>query len=295
VDDLATESVGTTSEMPPAARPPGEPEPARRPQSLMLTFLGEYVFGRSVCVFSGSVIDTLAHVNVTEHATRSTLARMVNRGLLDRRRRGRRMYYGLTEWSTQILEDGRQRIWQTGPINTDWDGTWTLLAFSLPGSWQRERHDLRSQLIWAGFGPLQGGLWIAPGEPEVGQIVARLGLEAHVRVFRASADGLTDVNQMIRDTYDLDGLATRYEEFLKRWDPTLGAAIPGDPLAAKLGLVTDWLQIIRRDPRLPVQHLPAPWPALRAQDLFHRLSDSLTEPARELAADLLETIPDAAE
>ena len=66
-------------------------------------------------------------------------------------------------------------------------------------SLQRERHGLRSELAWAGFGPLQGGLWIAPGRVEVRAIVSGLGLDAHVRVFRAEADDLTDVRQLIGD------------------------------------------------------------------------------------------------
>jgi hypothetical protein len=46
-----------------------------------------------------------------------------------------------------------------------WDGRWTLLSFTLPEFWQRQRHELRTRLLWAGFGPLQGGLWIAPRRP----------------------------------------------------------------------------------------------------------------------------------
>jgi phenylacetic acid degradation operon negative regulatory protein len=271
-----------------------DPEPpAQRAQALMLTFLGEYLLGRDLCVYSRSVIDVLARVGVSEHATRSTLTRMVNGGLLRRQRHGQRMYFGLTERSGPILADGRQRLRHTGPVNRDWDGTWTLLGFSLPGSWQRERHVLRSQLAWAGFGPLQGGLWIAAGTQNVDQIVAGLGPQAQVRVFHARTNHRTDVDEMIRDAYDLDGLATRYEEFLRRWQPTARRP-PADPLAAKLRLVTDWLQIIRHDPRLPVQHLPAHWPAVPAQDLFHRLDTHLDQPARTTAADLLDTMPDSA-
>jgi len=257
----------------------------------MLTFLGEYLLGRSLCVYSRSIIDVLARVGVSEQATRSTLTRMVNADLLRRQRRGQRMYFGLTERSTQVLEDGQRRLRDTGPVNHTWDGFWTLLGFSLPGSWQRERHDLRSQLTWAGFGPLQGGLWIAASARNVDQIVASLGPQAHVRVFHARTSHLTDVNDMIRDTYDLDGLAARYQEFRERWEPA--ASTPAtDPLAAKLRLVTDWLQLIRRDPRLPVQHLPAWWPAITAQDLFHRLDAQLLEPARAAAISLLETAHD---
>jgi phenylacetic acid degradation operon negative regulatory protein len=258
----------------------------------MLTFLGEYLLDRQLCVYSGSIIEVLARVGVSEHATRSTLTRMVNNGLLRRQRHGQRMYFGLTERTHAVLTDGQHRLRETGAVNRDWDGTWTLLGFSLPGAWHRERHDLRSQLTWAGFGPLQGGLWIAAGTQHVDQIVASLGQPAQVRVFHARTNDLTDVAEMIRDAYDLDGLADRYEAFLKRWEVSTRRP-PADPLAAKLRLVTDWLQIIRRDPRLPVQHLPAHWPAISAQDLFHHLDTKLHRQAQATATMLLDTRPDA--
>jgi len=272
-----------------------------RPQSLMLTFLGEYVLGRGMCVFSGSIIDVFERLDVSEHATRSTLARMVNRGLLRRQRHGRRMYFGLTGRSAEVLRDGGERIWKNGAVNHDWDGSWTLLGFSLPESWQRQRHDLRSQLTWAGFGPLQGGLWIAPGPVAVDEIVAGLGLAAHVRVFRAQADPLTDVAQMIKDAYDLDEVARRYVAFLDRWgagEPGLrkdrsDQRPPGDPLRARLFLVTEWLQVIRRDPRLPLRHLPADWPAAKAQQVFQDLQATFDQPARHAADALLDLVPDA--
>jgi len=273
------------------------PEPAsgelaaRRPQALMLTLLGEYLLGRSLCLYSGSAIDVLARAGVSEQATRSALTRMVNKGLLRRQRHGQRMYFGLTDRTSQILADGQRRLRHTGAVNRDWDGTWTLLSFSLPGARQRERHGLRSQLSWAGFGPLQGGLWVAAGAQDVDHIVAGLGLQAHVRAFRARTSRLTDVGEMIGDAYDLAGLAGRYRDFLARWRPATETA-RGDPLTAKLKLVTDWLQIIRRDPRLPVEHLPGHWPAVAAQDLFHDLDTRLREPAHAAAARLLATRPD---
>ena len=115
-------------------------------------------------MYSGSIIDVLGRVGTGEQAVRSTLTRMVNRGLLRRQREGRRMFFGLTPQAARILEDGGQRIWRDGAVNEDWDGTWTLLGFSLPESWQRQRHDLRSRLTWSGFGALYSGLWIAPGQ-----------------------------------------------------------------------------------------------------------------------------------
>ncbi len=264
-----------------------------RPQSLMLTFLGDQVLGRDVCVSSGSVIDVFARAGIGEQATRSTLTRMVNRGLLRRQREGRRMYFGLTGHSSAVLRDGERRIWQTGAVNREWDGTWTLLGFSLPESWQRQRHDLRAKLTWSGFGPLFSGLWIAPGEVDVSLLVAELGLAAHVKIFRAHADTGMDIGAMIGETWDLVELAGYYEEFARRWQPW-ETRLPEPPLAAlalRLRLQAEWLQVIRRDPRLPVRHLPDDWPAEQAEKTFRAVYDRLTPLAQDASERLLDLVP----
>ncbi|QOV33828.1 PaaX family transcriptional regulator [Streptomyces ferrugineus] len=266
--------------------------PQPRPQSLMLAFFGNHVLDEGeVGVYSGSIIDVLGRVGVGEQAVRSTLTRMVNRGLLRRRREGRRMFFGLTPQATRVLEDGRVRIWQQGAVNDDWDGSWTLLGFSLPDSWKRQRHDLRSRLTWSGFGALYSGLWIAPGKVDAAGIVSELGLAAHVKIFHARADEVTDIELMIRDTWDLEGIAARYVVFDKRWTAHLNAGAGDDPIGTRLRLVSEWLWTIRTDPRLPARHLPQEWPARPAQETFRRVADHTARPARRMARDLLETTP----
>jgi phenylacetic acid degradation operon negative regulatory protein len=269
---------------------PGGPQP--RQQSLMLAFFGNHVLEEGdLCVYSGSIIDVLGRVGVGEQAVRSTLTRMVNRGLLRRQREGRRMYFGLTPQATRVLEDGRTRIWEKGAVNDDWDGAWTLLGFSLPESWQRQRHDLRSQLAWSGFGALYSGLWIAPGKVDVARIVTELGLAAHVKIFHAQADDATDIGLMVRDTWDLDSIAARYVSFDKRWTAHLNAGSGDDPIRTRLRLVSEWLWTIRTDPRLPARHLPPDWPARPAQETFRRVAEQTATPARRMAHELLETTP----
>jgi phenylacetic acid degradation operon negative regulatory protein len=268
---------------------------AVRPQTLMLTLLGRYLLGREVAVSAASVIEVFGRVGVGEHAARSTLTRMVNRGLLLRQRHGRAMYFGLTARSERILADGETRLWKAGAVNRDRDGGWTLLGFSLPESWQKQRHELRSQLSWAGFGPLFNGLWIAPGRVAVEEIVGSLGLESHVKAFHATTLPGTDVDQMIRETWDLEAIAAPYHAFVERWrraEADLEAETGGrDPLAVKLVLDSDWLQVIRDDPRLPVGHLPADWPAAEAEALFVRLDRRVDREAARIAEQLLDVRP----
>lgn len=261
--------------------------PQPRPQSLLFAFFGSYVLEEGLGhVYSGSIIDVLARAGVGEHAVRSTLTRMVNRGLLQRQRQGRRMHFGLTAQTEQILWDGKRRLWQTDAVNDDWDGTWTLLGFSLPESWQRQRHDLRSRLTWSGFGALYSGLWIAPGDIDASSLVSELGLAAHVKIFHATADNATDVGLMIRDTWDLGGVGARYADFDKRWSAWPGTDA-GDPLGVRLRVISEWLDTIRTDPRLPARHLPPDWPARAAQETFHRIARQTETPALRMVTELL--------
>lgn len=264
-------------------------DPTPRPQSLMLNFFGIHVLGRDTALSAGSVIDVFARVGVTEEAVRSTLSRMVGRGLLERHRRGRRMYFALTPRAVTVLRDGHDRVWRTGAVNRDWDGQWTLVGFSLPESWRRERHDLRSRLTWGGFGPLQNGLWVAPGVVDVAALLGDLSLDAHLRVFRGTVLAPTEARQVMESAFDTAATADRYRAFLDRWDRP--GVIGADPLGEQLLLHTDWLDLVRADPRLPAEHLPADWPAIRAERLFQTLARRCATAARAEAERVLDTVP----
>ena len=262
-----------------------------RPQSLMLSFLGVHVLNRGVAVFSGSVIDVFARVGVSEEAVRSTLTRMVKRDLLARHRVGRRMYFGLTARSAGVLEDGEHRVWRGGAVDGDWDGTWTMVGFSLPESWRGRRHDLRSRLVWGGFGPLQHGLWVAPGVVDVPTLLADLDLADHLNVFTAHTAEPTEADRIVHTAFDVPAIAERHRTFLRRWDRDHPLPDAPDDLARQLLLHTEWLQLVRQDPRLPAEHLPADWPAIRAEHVFHTLAQAYREPARSIAESVLDTIP----
>ncbi|WP_214404878.1 PaaX family transcriptional regulator [Pseudonocardia lacus] len=265
---------------------------ALRPQAILLTFFGSHLLGRGVHVATSSVLEVLDRVGVSEHATRSTLSRMARRHLLGRVRRGRQVYLGLTPRSQEILRDGETRVWHTGAVNENWDGSWTLLGFSLPESWQRQRHELRARLLWAGFGLLQSGLWISPSHADVTAVTEGLQAGPHIRAFEARAIAPTDIDGLLRDAWDLDAIAARYRRFVDRWaDARRRPPLP-DLLAQHLALQTDWLQVIRQDPRLPARHLPRDWPAAHAEDVFRTLYAEIDPEARAIAARLLDVIPD---
>lgn len=264
---------------------PTEVARARRPQWLILMLLSEVVFERPSVIATGSVIDVLGRLGVAESATRSTLNRMTGRGLLGRHPLGRQMYFGLTERATTVLREGEAAA-RRAP-DRPWSGTWTVLGFSLPGARHELRHRLRSRLTWAGFGLLQSGLWIAPGEIDVGTLLSDLDVLPHIRVFTARPASPTEVAQLIHDAYDLEQLAGRYAAFIERWSDGRAGRFP-DALCALIVLQGEWSQIARADPGLPLEHLPPGWPAMEAHRCFHRRYSELEPAARRVVdADVL--------
>jgi phenylacetic acid degradation operon negative regulatory protein len=177
-------------------------------------------------------------------------------------------------------------------VDGDWDGRWTVVAFSLPDDARRQRHALRSRLAWAGFGMVQAGVWAAPRDVDVVALLADLEVLAHVTAFRGQPLPPTDGGALLRASFDLDALAARYEAFDSRW-VTLRSVAPEDlvdPLTARVLLSADWLQVLRDDPRLPQEFLPPTWPATAARDLHHALESQWRRPAEREARRRLQIV-----
>jgi phenylacetic acid degradation operon negative regulatory protein len=268
------------------------PEVEFRPQSMLLTFFGDYVSDANEMVAAAGVIDLLESVGVGAYATRATLSRMVKRGLLRREAVGRQAYFGLTPVGLCTVLDGRYRTQVSDVVDRNWDGRWTFVSFSLPDAAQRERHVLRSRLSWGGFGMLQAGLWAAPRSVDVVDLLSDLQVLTHVNAFRGDPLAPSETERMVAQCYDLAVLAAGYTAFLERWQPLAATAAPDglNPLTARILLTTDWLLMLRDDPRLPVQLLPDAWPALPALALHRALEKRLRRPAEREARRRLEVI-----
>jgi phenylacetic acid degradation operon negative regulatory protein len=269
-----------------AAEVPPEVSRARRPQFLTLMLFGVAAFRRPVAVAAGSVMDVLGDLGVSSHAARSTLTRMVDRGLLARHRLGREVYFALTDHGSSVLGEGRAAGRQSP--NRDWDGTWTVVSFSLPEDQRAVRYQMRSRLVWRGFGLLQGGMWIAAGPVDIETLLGDLRVDRYIRVFTAAPAAPTTDADLILDAFDLPVIAARYEGFVSRWDNTQSA--PGDPLCFLLTLQSEWAQIARADPRLPLNRLPPEWPAPRAFELYQRMYEEAWPAAQQACAERVRTV-----
>lgn len=257
---------------------------ARNPKQLLLALLGEQLdVGIDAPLRAGVYLDVLEGAGVAVPTARATLDRMVLRGFLTRARVGRGVEYGLTDHGREVLSEASERVHSPHPFSPQGQG-WTLVTFSVPEGQRTLRHRLRAALTWEGFAPVRDGLWVAPGAVD---LVAALGSlrdelpSPGIVAFRAQDLPEFPLAASVRGAWDLEALRAAHERFLAVWeDPAvLAASVP--PASALTMLVSDWLALLRADPRLPEHFLDGDWPASRSIAAYRARRAELLAAARD--------------
>ena len=131
------------------------------PQGLAVTLMADYTLRNRAWLPAAAIVTLLAEAGVSVAGARAAISRLARRGVLEGSRRGRHSAYRLTPAATAFLAIGGSAI-VVGPGAPEWDGQWTLIAFSLPQEEGALRRFLRSRLRWMGYAPLYDGLWVSP-------------------------------------------------------------------------------------------------------------------------------------
>ncbi|MGF7122315.1 PaaX family transcriptional regulator [Rhodococcus sp. AG1013] len=260
------------------------------PQSLLLAFLGMHLLWKPIAISGASIVEVFGWLDVGQSATRSLLARMTDRRLLERHKLGRKTYYALTEHGTSVLEDGSKKVWR-GVGDADWDGLWTTVALSVPEDSRHLRHRARSRLSWAGFGNTASGLWVAPRRHEVATILGPEFADVDLTVLVGRVIPPTTDEALVTSAFDLDEIAARYTGFTSRWqNQDTSGPTREHAFATRVRLQAEWLSITRTDPLLPIPLLPDNWPAGDAERLFRILDATLDRASIGIEADGLDSI-----
>ena len=239
-------------------------------RSLLLTVLCEFVLPGSAPVWTAALVAALAEVDVEEKAARQALSRTAAEGLLEAERDGRRVRWQLTPSGRQLLEQGAERIYSFGRGPGAWNGSWLVLAVSVPETQRQLRHRLRTRLTWAGLGSPMAGMWVSPDatkEKEVAAVVEELGIDGFSFVGPFGVIG--EQQRIVDQAWLLDDVERRYREFLDEVEQQQ----PHDAatsFSAQVRLVQEWRRFPFLDPALPADLLPASWPGAAAAALFHQ-------------------------
>jgi len=258
---------------------------ARTPQRLLTTLLGDYWLDSGAMVPSAAWVELIMEFGTTSAATRAALARSTRRDLLRTEKRGRNTFYAVTRPTRDRLREGARRILTFGRHSEEWDGQWTVVAFSLPEADRSLRHALTSRLRWIGLAPLYDGLWVSPRVPAATARAALAELDVQTAtVLRADEPDAAGGLRPMLAAWSLERIHESYEAFLGAHAGLLaavrtGAIDPAEALIARTTVMDEFRRFHRMDPNIPEGRMPAGWLRKDAVGMFTELYDSLGPPA----------------
>jgi phenylacetic acid degradation operon negative regulatory protein len=249
----------------------GNGAPTRRvsPAHQVFTLFGDYWWNVSEPMPTGALVCALIDLGIKEAAARASLVRLTRLGLLESERVGRRTTHRLSPRSSATVLEEAAWLDDFGRLEPEWDGLWSVVAFSIPESQRSLRHSARSRLKWFGYAPLYDGVWISPLDTvsDVMAVLREIGV-ADTTTMRARLE--TTVAGGPRSAWDLDAARAEYDTFRAS---LLGAADPATPeeaLVQRSRLMIGWQRFRSLDVGLPLAVLPAEWPRESVRALFAR-------------------------
>ena len=256
-----------------------------RPQSLVVTLLGAYVYPDDRTVWSGGLVTLLGELGFSPGAARVALGRLRRRDLLARMRDGRLVHYRLTARASAFLEEGERRIFSLGR-DLRAPELWTVLWHAIPEERRLERARLARRLCFLGFGSLLDGTWIAPHarEGELGPLLDELRVTRLAALLVGRPAGSPDFDSVATRAWRLAELAERYRAFVVAFRTYACAAGNGlddrDAFVVRTRLVHAFREFPSLDPGLPEEPTTTNGQRAEAVALFHDLYRSLAEPAQ---------------
>lgn len=240
-------------------------EPSRT-GSIVVTIFGDAIVPRGGSVWLGTLLAFFRGLGIEDGAVRTAMSRLTADGWLERRRIGRNSFYRLADQGRAAFEAATRQIYS--PDGPGWDGNLACLLTA--------DRDVAAALAEAGFGQASSGLWIAPGAPAVPpQAAGAIRLDATV--------GAEDRRRLAALAWPIDRVATSYARFVAQFGP-LGremaeglAPTPLEAFAARILTIHFYRRVILRDPILPPELLPDPWPGEAARRLSSELYGKLLD------------------
>jgi phenylacetic acid degradation operon negative regulatory protein len=253
--------------------------------TVVFTLYGQYVLPRCGEIWIGSLIRAMIPLDFSAGAVRTVVSRMKRKGYLESQQVGRESFYRLTDMGLNEVRWGGVRM-RVLP-DSQWDGQWTVVTYSIPEEHRDRRGALRWMLHVWGFGPLAPGVWVSPGllPREAERVCREIDVWKYLEVFRAEHVGPSQPHDVVARAWpQLDALGDLYRTYIAKHETVLrdceaGALDDEKCFAAHLQCACEFVAITLHDPALPTRLLPANCPRPAAQLLFEGIAQALKEPA----------------
>jgi len=255
------------------------------PNTVVFALFAQYVLPRGGEVWLGSLIQAMAALGISEAAARTAVLRLKKRGTLESQRLGRRTFYWMADAGMRQLNIGGFRF--SLPSEKAWDGTWTIVVYSIPEEQRGLRDALRCSLKWWGFGSLAPGTWISTRVllPEIESDLRELGVWEYASVFKSEYLGPKDPSAIVAKAFlELGTLETGYRNYIAKAKAVLHSVDAGlldDEVcfATRMRNLWEIYAVAKDDPILPPALLPEDWPRSEAVELSAQVRHVLSAPA----------------
>ncbi|MFB2600430.1 PaaX family transcriptional regulator C-terminal domain-containing protein [Herbiconiux sp. P17] len=264
--------------------------------SLLRTVIGLSLRRLGGWIPSAHLVALMEHLDVPPPRTRTTVARLKQKGLLLTEARDGTSGYRLNPDATGMLEKGDRRIFAARSMKPG--DPWCLISFSLPEKQRQLRHQLRRRLTGIGCGTVSPALWICPDflADEVEDIFDELGIRASATLFRTERPRVAgELRDAVAEWWNLDAIAELHHQAIAGLAALLeGPAEPhaavsreagADAFARYIRGVDVWRPLPYLDPGLPPDLLPADWPGARSTALFAELTGRYAEASAAFVAE----------
>lgn len=237
-------------------------------------------------ILSDELLPVAEACGLTADQVRSCLRRLVGEGLFVRQGTGRATTFAATTQGMAALGTAVERTrlaYVQDAAGRGWDRQWRLVAFAVPEKERAARDAFRDHLIELGGAAIQGGLYVSPHpwHKDAAAEAERLGIAESVTY--ATTDDLDvggehDPRRLASTLWPVADLAKAYERFNARHEhiPDLlvdmrsrKQHLPDSAfLPAALAMTVAYDECASRDPLLPPELLPRPWPGRHARELL---------------------------
>ncbi len=239
-------------------------------------------------ILPGELLPVAGACGQSPEQIRSCLRRLVAEGLLVRPegKPGEPARFQATAAGLAALRatmERTRRAYRQDLAGRGWDGQWRLVAFAVPESRRRDRDALRDRLLGFRGAAVHGGLYVSPRPwlPDVRAEARRLGV-CDLVTTATSGDlevgGEHDPKEIARRLWPVELLEARYQAFVERYKELPGVLrgwrkahrrlSDAEFLPGALAMAVSFQECFDRDPLLPPELLPRPWPGREARDLL---------------------------
>jgi phenylacetic acid degradation operon negative regulatory protein len=268
-----------------------------RAGSLIISLFGDSISQHGNSVWLGSLIEAMAPFGINARQIRTAVFRLVQEDWLVSRQSGRRSFYSFTDFGNRHYEKAARRIYASQ--REDWDGEWTVVIPAFVAN--EKRDELRKELVWLGYGAIAPGVLAHPSGARqfLDETLLELGVTDKVVVLQAKTEEVASracLKQLTHTSWKLDGIETRYEQFLEKFRPIFNIIRKAknisneDCFLVRTLLIHEYRRILLSDADLPAELLPVNWPGKTAFDLTANLYKTVQEGAMSYIKSNMETV-----